>query len=41
MTWTCPACDPPAVFTSWAAAERHARAESHGRIEISTEVRTR
>jgi hypothetical protein len=32
MTWTCHVCQ--LVSRSFAAAERHARAESHGRIEI-------
>jgi hypothetical protein len=41
MTWTCRTCDPPAVFKSWAAAERHSRAERHGRIEVNTEARKR
>ncbi len=39
MTWTCHVCQ--LVSRSWAAAERHARATHHGRIECNTEARKR
>ncbi len=38
---TCLGCDPPGGFPTFEDAQRHARAEGHGRIEISTEARTR
>lgn len=34
-TWTCTKCDPPAVFTRFAPAQRHANEAHHGaRIAI-------
>jgi hypothetical protein len=38
---TCVGCDPPQGFASFEDAQRHARAEGHGRIEVSTEGRKR
>jgi len=40
MTWTCHACSPPSEFTSWTAAENHARNEHHG-ARISVDIRPR
>lgn len=36
---TCMACDPPQGFPTFEAAQRHARAEQHGRIEVHIEPR--